>query len=159
MRRARVFLPLFLALLLVAGSLMAAKDKDNSAAAPGTLTVGEFALKVVKSAGDDPASMSALTAQDAVATLAKAGLHFRGSPSDPVTQADKSAYYLAVAGGLLDKINQPPGGFDQCAGLTRVPDCKACCLALPGGTSNTCGKACGQANAAQNHASPSEPTP
>jgi hypothetical protein len=59
-------------------------------------------------------------------------------------------------GDHSDKGHDPlPASFDQCAVLDKVPDCRACCLALGLGN-HTCGKACGQANAAQN-VSPHKP--
>jgi hypothetical protein len=155
----------FLALLLIALPLTYltpfAKDKDPqlppSPAAKAT-TVGEFALKVVRLAEDDPAKKAVLTAEEAIARLEKAGLHL-GKPDDPLTDKHKSDFALAVSQGLLEKVSPPPVGFEACGALPKVPDCHACCLALPGASNQACGRSCGRAHADQQHASPSEPTP
>ena len=89
--------------------------------------------------------------------LRLAGFNFKGAPGDTLSDKDKSSFFMAVANGLFEKMSAPPEGFDTCGSLPKVPDCRACCLALPGATNKSCGKACGQAHAG--HASPSEPTP
>src|SRR5262249_30469054 len=119
----------------------------------------DFALKVVKLAEDDPAVRSSLTADQALARLQRAGLRFQGASGDPLTEKDKSAFFFAVAKGLMDRVVPAPDGFDSCSGLATVPECRSCCLSLPGSTNQSCGKACGQAHAALNHASASEPLP
>jgi len=100
-----------------------------------------------------------MTAEQAVDILKKAGLKLKGSVNDPLAEGDKSAYALAVASGLLDRLSLPPEGFEACAGLPSVPQCHACCQGLAGATNKSCGKACGQDHANQQHASGSEPTP
>ena len=153
----------FIAFLLIALPLAylapLAKDKGAETPAPKVTTVGEFALKVVRLAEDDPVKRAALTQDQAIARLEKAGLHLKGKPDDPLTDQHKAAYSLAVSQGLMERVSPPPPGFDACITLPKVPECRACCLALPGADQQFCGSACGRANADQNHASPSEPTP
>ncbi len=157
MRFAKPLLLSLLSLFLLVGS--PALGKDPATQDSGKTTVGEFALKVIQLAEGDPGAHSSLTADQAVARLQRAGLRFMGSPSDPLTEKDKSAFFFAVAKGLMDKVVAAPDGFDSCSTLPTVPQCHDCCAALPGATNQSCGKACGQAHAALNHASPSEPTP
>ena len=157
MRRAKKFLPILLIPLLFVGST--ARAKDPASPVPGGITVGQFALKVVTLAEDDPGVRASLTADQAMARLKMAGLSFRGASGDPLTEGDRSAFFFAVAKGLMDSITPPPPGFDTCAAKPTVPECVSCCRALSGGSNDKCGRACGRANAAANHASPSEPTP
>jgi hypothetical protein len=157
MLRARRFPTALLTLLLLLGSMASAKDPASSQS--GKITVGEFALKVVGLAEDDPARSGSLTAEQAVARLRRAGLRLQGSPGDLLTEADKSAFFLAVAQGLMEKVAPPPTGFDACLNSRTVSACHSCCLGLDGGSNGACGRACGQANADQRRASPSEPTP
>jgi hypothetical protein len=91
--------------------------------------------------------------------LLKAGLRFQGSSGSPLTATDKSNFFLAIANGLLGKVAPPPEGFEDCAELTDVKSCHACCLSLPGASNQTCGRSCGQAHANQQKASASEPFP
>lgn len=156
-RRARFFGLLLIALTLVFSASFS-KDKDP-APPPKATTIGEFALKVVRMAEDDPIKKAALTEEQAIARLEKAGLHFNGKPDDPLTDKHKTDYFLAVSQGLLEKVSPPPPGFDACGALEKVPDCLACCEALPGANHQACGRSCGRAHAEQQHASPSEPTP
>jgi hypothetical protein len=157
MLRARYFLPISLILLLLVVSVAPAKD----AAAPGAnrITVGEFALKVLKLSSDDPAANSSITAEEAVALLRQAGLRLKGSVNDPLTEGDRSNFALSVAGGLMERLNPPPTGFEACAGLPSVPACHSCCIALPGATNKNCGRSCGQDHANQQKPSGSEPIP
>ena len=157
MLRAKYFLPISLILLLLVVS--AAPAKDSAAPAANRITVGEFALKVLKLVGDDSSANSSMTAEEAVARLREAGLRLKGSVNDPLTEGDKSNFALSVADGLMQKLNPPPTGFEACLGLPSVPQCHSCCLALPGATNKSCGRSCGQDHADQNHASASEPTP
>jgi len=144
-----------LTLLLLLGSMASAKDPASNPS--GKTTVGEFALKVISLAEDDPARTAALTAEQAVDRLRRAGLSLQGSPGDLLTEADKSSFFLAVAQGLMEKIAPPPTGFDACLGLPTVPECHACCLGLEGSSHGACGRACGQDHANRQKASPSEP--
>ena len=157
MLRTKYFLPISLILLLLVVSAVPAKDS----AAPGTnrTTVGEFALKVLKLASDDPSANSSMTAEEAVSLLRQAGLRLKGSVNDPLTEGDKSNFALSVAGGLMERLNPPPTGFEACVGLPSVPQCHSCCLALPGSSNKGCGRACGQDHANQQKPSASEPTP
>ena len=155
MLRAKYFLPISLILLIFVASAAPAKD-STSPVKKGT-TVGEFALKVLKLASDDPSPT--MTAEEAVALLRQAGLRLKGSVDDPLTEGDKSNFALSVAGGLMEKLNPPPTGFEACAGAPSVPQCHSCCLALPGASNKGCGRACGQDNANQNKPSGSEPIP
>jgi hypothetical protein len=152
----------FLALMLIALSIpylaSLAKDKDPGPPPAKVTTIGEFALKVVRLAEDDPVKRAALTQEQAIARLEKAGLRFNGKPNDPLTDKHKSDYAFAVSQGLNEKISAP-SGFDACGALPSVPECHACCLALPGADNQSCGRSCGRAHADQQHASPSEPTP
>jgi len=157
MRRAKSFILSMLALLLLVGSETRAKDPTTPV--PGGMTVGEFALRVVRLAEDDPAVRASITADQAVERLKRAGLHFRGAPGDPLTEGEKSAFFFAVANGLMDKVTPPPSGFESCMGLPTVPECQTCCLALTGASNRGCGRGCGRAHADQQHVSPSEPTP
>ena len=157
MRFVKPLLLSLLSLFLLVGS--PALGKDPATQDSGKTTVGDFALKVVQLAEDDPAVRGSLTADQALARLQRAGLRFQGASSDPLTERDKSAFFFAVAKGLMDKMVAVPDGFDSCTSQARTPDCRACCLSLPGATNQSCGKACGQAHAALQHASPSEPTP
>jgi hypothetical protein len=136
-----------------------AMAKDPNPTTPSRTTIGEFALKVVRLAEDDPIVRNALTAEEAVARLKKAGMRFKGGPDEPLTEGDRSAFFVAVANGLMERVTPPPTGFGDCAELTSVPDCLTCCRSLPGTNSSACGKACGRVHAGQQHASPSEPTP
>ena len=153
----------FLALMLIALSIPClasfAKDKDPLPQPAKVTTIGEFALKVVRLAEDDPVKRAALTQEQAIARLEKAGLHFNGKADDPLTDKHKSDFALAVSQGLIEKVSPPPPGFEACGALERVPDCRACCLALAGANDQLCGRSCGLAHADQQHASPSEPTP
>lgn len=155
MSRVKLYLPVFLILVLAAGSMILAKQ-DPASAAQGKMTLGQFALKVIRLADDSPAAQS-MTANQALARLKEAGLSLDGSASDPLGEKNRSSFFLAVANGLMDKLSPAPSGFEECANLPKVPDCRACCLALPGATNKSCGRACGRAHSA--HASPSEPTP
>lgn len=157
-RLARVLASLLIALPLASLAPLA-KDKGAETPVPKATTVGEFALKVVRLAEDDPGKRAALTQEQAIARLEKAGLHLKGKPEDPLTDQHKAAYSLAVSQGLIEKVSPPPPGFDACGALPKVPDCHACCLALPGADHQACGRSCGRAHADQQHASPSEPTP
>ena len=157
MCRSKYFVQILLILmLLIASSAIA---KDPAPASPSRTTIGEFALKVVRLAEDDPAVRESLTAEEAIARLKKAGLRFKGGADDPLTEGDRSAFFVAVANGLMDRVTPPPTGFGECAELTTVTDCLSCCRSLPGVNASACGKACGRVHAAQQHASPSEPTP
>ncbi len=157
MARAKHSFPILLILLLLVGSM--ALTKEPASRPSDKLTVGEFALRVIGLAEADPAVRASLTAEEAVARLKQAGLRFRGSPGDALTEGEKSAFFFAVAGGLLDRLApQPPAGFEACLNLSTVPDCRTCCLALPGASDGSCGRACGQDRAGKS-ASPSEPTP
>ncbi|MCI0410807.1 MAG: hypothetical protein L0191_19975, partial [Acidobacteria bacterium] len=89
----------------------------------------------------------------------QAGVRLRGSVNDPLTEGERSDFALAVANGLMAKLEAPPTGFEACASLPKVPDCRSCCEALPGTSNRSCGRACGQAHADLQHASPSEPLP
>ena len=146
----------FFALLLLLGSMASAKDPASNPS--GKMTVGEFALKVISLAEDDPARTASLTAEQAVARLRCAGLRLQGSPGDLLTEADKSSFFLATAQGLMEKVAPPPTGFDVCMGLPTVPECHACCLSLAEGSNGACVRACGQGHANRQRASPSEPT-
>jgi hypothetical protein len=157
-RRTR-FLALMLMTLSMAYLAPLAKDKDAGAPPAKVTTIGEFALKVVRLAEDDPVKRAALTQEQAIARLEKAGLRFNGKPDDPLTDKQKNDFYLAVSQGLFEKVSPPPAGFEACGALEKVPECRACCLALPGANNQLCGRACGLAHADQQHASPSEPTP
>jgi hypothetical protein len=157
MSRALRFLPIALILIVLAVSM--APAKDPSAPVPSRTTVGEFALRVVRAAEDDPAVRDAITADQAIARLKAAGLRLKGSADDPLTEGDRSAFALSVAGGLLERVSPPPTGFEECAALPTVPECHACCLSLPGSNNQHCGRSCGQAHANQQKPSASEPTP
>ena len=157
MLRAKYFVPILLILLLMVVS--AAPAKDPASPVPSRITVGEFALKVLKMADDDPSARPSLTADEAVAILKQAGLRFKGGVNDPLTEGDRSNFAFAVATGLIDKIEGPPTGFDACAELATVKECHTCCDALLGSTNKSCGRACGQAHANQQKASGSEPLP
>jgi hypothetical protein len=157
MSRTKYYLPILLILLVLVVS--AAPAKDPAAPVKNRITVGEFALKVVRLADDDPAARPSLTAEEAVAILRQAGLRFKGSVNDPLTEAERSDFALAVANNLILKLEAPPNGFDTCATLPSVPQCRACCEALPGTSNKACGRACGQAHADLQHASPTEPLP
>ena len=138
-------------------SAVPAKDPDPPVSS--RTTVGEFALRVIRLSADDPSVYSSLTAEQAVSLLRRAGLHLKGSVNDPLTKESKSDFAFAVANGLVEKLNPPPGGFEACMALTSVSECRSCCLSLPGASAATCGGACGRNHAAQQHASASEPTP
>jgi len=155
MLRAWRFPTALLTLLLLLGSMASAKDPASDPS--GKMTVGEFALKVVGLAEDDPGRTASLTAEQALERLRRAGLNLQGSPGDLLTEADKSSFFLAVAQGLMEKVSPPPTGFDACMGLPTVPECRACCLSLPGSSNGACGRACGQDHADQQKPSPSEP--
>ena len=157
MRRARFFLPISLTLLLLVASMVPGKDSSPPQGSGG-MTVGEFALKVVRLAVDDPAVRDSMTAEEALARLEKAGLHFKGSATDPLTEKEKSSFFFSMANGLLEKLAPPPGGFEGCAEKLSVPECHACCLSLPGGSHSACGRACGRIHGEQ-RSSPSEPKP
>ncbi len=157
MSRRRYFFPILLAMLIATMSAVLGKDPESP---PSTrTTVGEFALKVIKLSADDPSAYSSLTAEQAVSLLKRAGLRLKGSVNDPLTKESKSDFALAVATGLVDRLNPPPAGFEACIDLPSVPECLSCCDALPGGNHAACGGACGRSHAAQQHASASEPTP
>jgi hypothetical protein len=156
MFRSKLFLSSMLAIILVAGSMALAKDAASSAQA--RMTVGEFALRVLGLTSDDPSISNHMTAEQAVNRLRLAGVSFQGSAADPLSEKEKSSFFLAAANGLFDKLSAPPEGFEACAEMPKVPDCHACCLALPGSNNKSCGKACGRAHA-NLQTSPSEPTP
>ena len=151
MSRAKHFLPALLAVLLLGGLTILAKD---STPVPRGLTVGEFALRIVRLAVDDPDARASVTVDQAMARLKGAGLQFEGAPGEPLTKKDRSAFFFAVANGLMESLSPSPPGFSTCADKTSVPECHACCLALPGSSSSLCGRACGQSHADQQHASP-----
>ena len=157
MFRARYFFPILLILVLLAASALPAKDPASPV--PNRITLGEFALKVIKLADDNPSAHASLTAEQALTMLRQAGLRVKGSVDDPLTEGARSKFALAVADGLMDKINPPPGGFEACEGLTAVPDCLTCCNALSGASMQSCGRACGRNHADQQKASETEPTP
>ncbi|MCI0655546.1 MAG: hypothetical protein L0170_00550 [Acidobacteria bacterium] len=157
MSRAKYYLPILLILLVLVVS--AAPAKDPASPVPNRITVGEFALKVVRLADGDPAARPSLTAEEAVAILRQAGLRFKGSVNDPLTEGERSDFALAVSQGLIQKLEAPPTGFDACASLPSVPQCRSCCDALPGTNNKSCGRACGKAHADLQHASPTEPLP
>ena len=157
MSRAKYFLPISLILLLLVVS--AAPAKDPASPVTKRITVGEFALKVVRMVDDDPAARPSLTAEEAVALLKQAGLRLKGSVNDPLTEGERSDFALAMANDLILKLDAPPTGFEACASLPKVPDCHKCCEALPGTDDKKCGRACGRAHADLQHASPSEPLP
>jgi hypothetical protein len=157
MRRAQRLLPISLILILLA--ISAAPAKDPTLPVPSKMTVGEFALRVVRMAEDDPAVRQSITADQAIARLRAAGLKLKGSANDPLTEGDRSTFALSVAGGLMERVTVLPEGFDTCAALPTVPECHACCLSLPGTQNRDCGRACGQAHANQAKPSASEPTP
>ena len=159
MSRAKYFLPISLILLLLVVSALPAKDKDPTSPVPSRITVGEFALKVLRLADDDPAARPSLTAEEAVSILKQAGVRLKGSVNDPLTEGERSNFALAMANGLMLKLDAPPTGFEACANLPKVPDCHHCCEALPGATNKGCGRACGRANADQSKPSGSEPLP
>ena len=157
MSRPARFLASLLIVLPLAYLASFAKDKDPVSPPPKATTVGEFALKVLKLAAGDSNLGASLTAEEAVTRLQRAGLPLRGKPDDLLTDRHRSDFFLAVSQGLLDKVFPPPAGFDSCGSLPKVPDCLACCALLPGGDHHLCGRACGQAHADQQHASPSGP--
>ena len=157
MRRALRLLPITLVLILLA--ISAAPAKDPAATVPSKITVGEFALRVVRMAESDPVVRESITADQAIARLRAAGLKLKGSADDPLTEGDRSNFALSVAGGLMERVSPVPEGFDTCAALPTVPQCHACCDALPGTRNKDCGRACGQAHANQQKPSASEPTP
>jgi len=154
-RPARSLISLLLVLPLVYVTSFA-KDKDPISPTKAT-TVGEFALKVLKMAAGESKVSDTITPEEAIARLQKAGLPLRGGPNDPLTDRHRSDFFLAISQGLMEKVFPPPSGFDACGSLPKVPDCLACCVLLPGGDPGLCGKACGQAHADQQHASPSGP--
>ncbi|HEU5180463.1 MAG TPA: hypothetical protein VFW45_06710 [Candidatus Polarisedimenticolia bacterium] len=157
MSRVRYFLPMLLAVLVMTVSAAPVKNPDPPPSS--RITVGEFALKVIKLSSDNPSKYSSLTAEEAVKMLKQAGLNLKGSVNDPLTKEGKSDFAFAVANGLLEKLNSPPPGFEACMALTSVPECRACCLSLPGADHQACGQSCGRNHADQQHASASEPTP
>ena len=157
MRRVHRLFPIALILILLA--ISAAPAKDPAATVPSKITVGEFALKVVRMAESDPAVRDSITADQAIARLRAAGLKLKGSANDPLTEGDRSNFALSVAGGLMETLSPPPTGFEACAALPTTPECHACCLALPDTRNKDCGRACGQAHANQQKPSASEPTP
>ena len=146
-----------LTLLLLLCPMASAKDPASNSSEK--ITVGEFALKVISLAEGEPSGKTSLTAEQALARLRRAGLSLRGSPGDLLTETDRTAYFLATAQGLMEKLTPPPTGFDTCMGLPTVPECRACCLGLAGSSQAACGRACGQDHADQRRASPSEPNP
>jgi hypothetical protein len=150
---------IWISLISIALVASLAIAKDPTPVSSGRTTIGEFALKVIRMSEDDPVVRESITVEDALARLKAAGLKFKGGPDDPLTEGDRSAFYVSVANGLLDKVNPPPTGFGQCAELTTVPECLQCCKSLPGVNASKCGRACGRVHAGQQHASPSEPTP
>jgi hypothetical protein len=157
MSRAKYYLPILLILLVLVVS--AAPAKDPASPVPNRITVGEFALKVVRLSDGEAAARPSLTAEEAVALLRQAGLRFKGSVNDPLTEGERSDFALAVANGLILKLDAPPTGFEACASLPSVPQCHKCCEELPGTSNKSCGRACGQAHANLQHASPTEPLP
>jgi len=157
MSRVHRLLPISLILILLAVS--AAPAKDPATPVPSKITVGEFALRVVRMAESDPAVRESITADQAIARLRAAGLKLKGSASDPLTEGDRSTFALSVANGLMDRVSPLPEGFDTCAALPTVPECHACCQSLPDTRNKDCGRACGQAHANQQKPSASEPTP
>ncbi len=156
MPRARLLFPISLTLLMLVVSAAPGKDSSPPPGSPG-ITVGEFALRVVRLAVDDPAVRDSMTAEEAVARLKKAGLHFKGSATDPLTKKERSSFFLSMANGLLEKLTPPPSGFEACAEKLSVPECQACCLSLPGSSGSSCGPACGRIHGEQQSVSPSQP--
>ena len=161
MCRSKYALVTMLICLISIGFMAIAKDKDKdpAPAGGGAVTVGDFAMEVVKMADDNPANLSSLTPEKAIDRLGKAGLFFHGASGSPLSDKDKSNFFLAMANGLLVRIAPPPEGFESCAELTTVKECHACCLSLQGASNKSCGRSCGQVHANQQKASPSEPTP
>jgi hypothetical protein len=156
MPRPRLVFPILLTLLLLVASSAPGKDPSPPQDSPG-ITVGQFALKVVRLTVNDPAGRDSMTAEEAMARLRKAGLQFKGSATDPLTKQEKSSFFLSMANGLLDRLTPAPDGFEACAVKTSVPECLACCLGLPGGGNSSCGPACGRLHGEQQRASPSQP--
>ncbi|HEU5180678.1 MAG TPA: hypothetical protein VFW45_07785 [Candidatus Polarisedimenticolia bacterium] len=131
----------------------------------------EAALKTLKESGlgFKAGSEAVLTQAELAAFLRESGVQVSvPSPNQPVSPEQAKAA-ISGFGSLFasrsEKIVVPPTvnsrnispeDFADCAALERVPDCKACCEAL-GMTQQTCGRACGQANAG--HVSATEPTP
>jgi hypothetical protein len=151
-----------------------AKSMDNAPQTRTTLSP-EAALAKLKDSGwsFSSASDAVLTQGEFAAFLRQAGVQISvPSPNQAVSAAQvKTAISafgsLFASHGGESKATPPPvsdptkhesvpNDFSQCAAQDKVPDCKACCLAL-GMTQQTCGRACGQANAG--HVSASEPTP
>ena len=157
MPRPRLVFPILLTLLLLVASSAPGKDPSPPQDSSPGITVGQFALKVVRLTVNDPAARDAMTPEEAMARLRKAGLRFKGSAADPLTKQEKSSFFLSMANGLLDRLTPAPDGFEGCAVLTSVTECHACCLALPGGSSSSCFPACGRIHGEQQSASPSAP--
>lgn len=119
-----------------------------------------------------------LTEGDLSDFFRQAGLQLQVSQPDRPVSAEKTGALLSTFSGYFaskgsdparilttlppthsDAQSPTPNGFEECAALATsdgVPACLTCCLTL-GGTSKSCGRACGQARAGK--ASPSEPTP
>src|SRR2546428_5354777 len=110
MPRAKFFFPISLTLLLLVASTVPGKDSSPPPGSP-SITVGEFALRVVRLAVDDPAVRDSMTAEEAVARLEKAGLRFKGSATDPLTKKGRAPFFPSMAHRLLEKLTPPPHGF------------------------------------------------
>lgn len=121
---------------------------------------------------------AALTEADLSEFLRQAGVRLDVSrPTHPVSAAQASAVlsnfgkYLAkrAADPARNLLANPPDRLSsatplpedliECLFLPSVPECKACCLALPGSESNgACGRACGRAHAGK-VVTPTDPEP
>jgi hypothetical protein len=198
-RALSVLLPI---LLLITSPAWAEKSPVPAGAPSGSITVGEFAVKVASLALDSPAERQALTPKTALESLGRAGLRFGTSHDAVLTEADLSGFFrqagvrlevsrpanpvsAAQAGAVLSSfgryfasraadparnllVNPPdrlssaaplPEDLSQCLVLPTVPECKACCLSLPGIEENgSCGRACGRAHAGK-VVSPTDPQP
>jgi hypothetical protein len=126
----------------------------------------EAALATLKDSGwsFSGGSDAVLTQAEFAAFLRQAGVQVSvPSPEQPVSPQQAK---IAISGfgslfasrgskghhgnGTNNDSHDPlPASFEACAALPKVPDCRDCCLGL-GRTHRECGKACGQANAAQN---------
>src|SRR5262245_26280215 len=111
MSRAKYLLTISLNLIVMVALISLARGPRRPEQQPST--VGEFALKVLRAADADDDRKS-ISAEKAVEMLRKAGLKLKGSVNDPLVDSDKSAYALAVAGGLYDRLSLPPDGFESC---------------------------------------------
>jgi hypothetical protein len=156
MPRVRLLFPIALTLLLLVASSAPGKDSPTPPGSP-RITVGQFALKVIRLTVNDPAVRDSMTPEEAMARLRKAGVQFKGSANDPLTKQEKSSFFLSMANGLLDRLTPAPDGFEACAVKTSVTECHECCLSLPDGSSASCFPACGRIHGEQQSASPSGP--